>query len=82
MKILLMLTLFCCIACRQKPTDLTEWKENVLELSQQKLAEIATQLQEDCDSVLLQTALLKADSIKKSYFIKPVGKSKSKKLPD
>lgn len=63
----LLYTVFLMISgCTQKsPERMDEWKNSVTLQSQQRVDEIISQLNEDCDSNLLQTAHYKADSIRR-----------------
>ena len=66
MKKLLALTGLLICGCKAKsPSDLDKWKNSVTQESQQRADEIISQLIEDCDSSLLQTAHYKADSIRR-----------------
>ncbi|RFM27986.1 hypothetical protein [Deminuibacter soli] len=73
-KIILTALCLCTLACQQPVADKQEAARQQLQAAmnmEEKVKKVAAQLHRDCDSVLLQTALFKVDSIAKAAAVKP-----------
>jgi Tfp pilus assembly protein PilP len=75
MKINLIICCFALLSChKNKEEELQQWKAGVQRQSEKRVDEIIRQLEEDCDSSLMQMARTKADSILQNLNAKRSGK--------